>query len=81
MPRLEECSAKEAAQLLGLLPHPEGGFFKETYRSGATPGGSKGLTDEGGVLMETSREPSPKRNVLTSIFYMSVRPARVVNRF
>lgn len=48
-----------------------GGFFKETYRSGAAAGASKGLTDEGGAVMDTDREPA-KRNVLTSIFYMSV---------
>lgn len=48
-----------------------GGFFKETYRSGAAAGVSKGLTDEGGAVMDTDREPA-KRNVLTSIFYMSV---------
>lgn len=51
-----------------------GGFFKETYRSGATAGASKGLTDEGGALMETAREP-PKRNLLTSIYYMCVMNA------
>jgi hypothetical protein len=26
---------------LGLIPHPEGGFFCETYRSGSTPMASK----------------------------------------
>jgi uncharacterized protein len=26
-------NAKEIVQKLGLLPHPEGGFYKETYRS------------------------------------------------
>lgn len=57
---------------LGLIPHPEGGFFVETYRSGATPMASKGQTDEGGDVMTTSppRAPTPTRNVMTSIYYM-----------
>lgn len=52
-----------------MTPIHAGGFFKETYRSGATAGATKGLTDEGGAVMDTDREPA-KRNVLTSIFYM-----------
>jgi len=30
--------AQEYIHELGLLPHPEGGFYKETYRSSATVG-------------------------------------------
>jgi len=30
---------------LGLIPHPEGGFFVETHRSGSMPMSSKGQTD------------------------------------
>mmetsp|Transcript_30662 Transcript_30662/g.45384 ORF Transcript_30662/g.45384 Transcript_30662/m.45384 type:complete len:263 (+) Transcript_30662:40-828(+) len=30
---------------LGLIPHPEGGFFVETHRSGSIPMSSKGQTD------------------------------------
>ena len=54
---------------LGLIPHPEGGYFAETYRSGATPMASKGATDATGALMATDRSP-PERNVQTSIYYM-----------
>ncbi|HEX2644537.1 MAG TPA: cupin domain-containing protein [Thermoanaerobaculia bacterium] len=28
--------AEEVIRLLGLQPHPEGGFFRETFRDGAT---------------------------------------------
>ena len=28
--------AEDVVRRLGLLPHPEGGFFRETYRSGLT---------------------------------------------
>lgn len=59
-----------------IISTTPGGFFKESYRSGATAGSSKGLTDEGGALMDTSREP-PKRNVLTSIFYMLTKEAPI----
>lgn len=53
-----------------------GGFFKETYRSGTTPGASRGLTDADGDLMPTAREPS-ERNVCTSIYYMLTREAPI----
>jgi predicted cupin superfamily sugar epimerase len=74
-------SEKEYVDLLGLIPHPEGGFFVETFRSGATPMESRGKTAESGDLM---RAVQPKgigghdagkprvggeRNVLTSIVY------------
>ena len=55
---------------LGLIPHPEGGFFVETYRSGSAPMTSKGLTDPRGSVMTTARGPTPERNVMTSIYYM-----------
>jgi predicted cupin superfamily sugar epimerase len=32
-------SAEEVVALLGLAPHPEGGFFRETFRSPAPPSG------------------------------------------
>lgn len=53
-----------------------GGFFKETYRAGATPGASRGLTDSAGAVMSTDREPA-ERNVLTSIFYMLTKEAPI----
>ena len=31
--------AEEVVRLLGLAPHPEGGFYRETFRAAATDGG------------------------------------------
>jgi len=61
--------AKDLITALALVPHPEGGYFREIFRSGAEPMSSKGLTDPAGALMTTDREPPP-RNVLTSIYWM-----------
>jgi predicted cupin superfamily sugar epimerase len=36
-------TAEEVAHLLGLQPHPEGGFFRETFRDPAVDGG-RGLS-------------------------------------
>jgi uncharacterized protein len=55
-------------EALALIPHPEGGFFRETFRSGARPMASKGKTDPAGALTHTDRAP-PERNELTSILY------------
>ena len=61
---------EEFISQLGMIPHPEGGFFVETYRSGSVPMTSRGLTDKHGELMTTNRGPTPERNVMTSIYYM-----------
>jgi uncharacterized protein len=73
-------SSRDIINSLGLIPHPEGGFFRETYRSGAIPMKSKGGTDESGAILQTtglsgpgydSRFPKPgPRNILTSILFM-----------
>lgn len=63
-------SKEDFISQLGLIPHPEGGFFVETYRSGGEPMCSKGLTDLTGDVMTTNRGPTPARNVMTSIYYM-----------
>ena len=39
-------TADEVASLLGLHPHPEGGFFRETFRD---PGGLDAPSDDRGV--------------------------------
>jgi uncharacterized protein len=39
-------TADEVADLLGLHPHPEGGFFRETFRD---PGGLDAPSDDRGV--------------------------------
>jgi len=54
------------------VPHPEGGFFRETWRSGGVPMASKGQTDPAGRCVTTGRTP-PERNELTSIFYMTAQ--------
>lgn len=36
-------TAEEVARLLGLAPHPEGGFFRETFRD-AADGAGRGLS-------------------------------------
>jgi uncharacterized protein len=38
-------TVQEIVQQLQLIPHPEGGFFVETFRSGAPPMRSQGTTD------------------------------------
>ena len=63
-------SKEDFISTLGMIPHPEGGFFVETYRSGSEPMTSKGLTDSGGDVMTTKRGPTPERNVMTMIYYM-----------
>jgi len=58
-------------EAFGLIPHPEGGYFRETYRSGSVPMSSKGKTDADASrnsLMAVDRVDG-QRNVLTSIYY------------
>ena len=63
-------SAQQYIDALGLIAHPEGGFFRETFRSGSEPMSSKGKTDDDGDLMASPQRIGGQRNVLTSIFYM-----------
>jgi predicted cupin superfamily sugar epimerase len=69
---------------LGMVPHPEGGFFVETYRTGTTPMRTRGKTstveetrDAADALAPTSRRASDDddgaRNCMTSIYYMLTR--------
>lgn len=44
-------SREDVIKLLGLIPHPDHGYFRETYRSGATPMASRGQTDPAGDLI------------------------------
>ena len=41
MPAPTELAAQEVARLLGLLPHPEGGHYRETFRDAATVGAGR----------------------------------------
>lgn len=65
------------ASALGVVPHPEGGYFIETYRSGSVPMASKGLTATDGSILTTAREGSA-RNVMTSMIFMASAQARVL---
>jgi len=66
---------------LGLIPHPEGGFFRETHRAGGTPMTARGETDfnvPNDDLVATNRtdrrpDSDGRRNALTSIFWMPTR--------
>lgn len=64
-------------QHLNLIKHPEGGYFREIFRSGATSMASKGATDRNGTLVSSDRQAFPeddgKRNDLTSIYWMAVK--------
>lgn len=73
-------TVEEIVELLELIPHPEGGFFRETYRSGATPMASRGQTDfdvkPEHLVTTTGRESNRddrRRNALTSIYWMPTR--------
>ena len=71
---------------LGLMPHPEGGYFLETFRSGSLPMTNRGQTDlkcgavDGNVAADlvvasnrADRRPDGdcRRNCLTSIFWLA----------
>ena len=67
---------------LGLIPHPEGGFFVETYRTGCAPMTSRGKTafdretkreDGCATSRRTDDEDRGTRNHMTSIYYMLTR--------
>ena len=45
----------ELVEILQLIPHPEGGFFREVYRSGSEPMASRGLTDTTTATYDASR--------------------------
>ena len=69
---------------LDLIPHPEGGYFRETHRSGSIPMSTRGQTDFGQCVSNEAyqslclthhrehRRPDgdSRRNCLTSIIWM-----------
>jgi predicted cupin superfamily sugar epimerase len=59
--------ARELIEALGLAPHPEGGFFKETFRSGLALTGMPWLP------------PNVERNASTAIYFLL--PAGVFSAF
>jgi len=69
----ESENVRAIVRALDLVPHPEGGYFREIYRSGAEPMTTKGKTDPA-LTIETERradqEDQGHRNLLTSIYWM-----------
>jgi predicted cupin superfamily sugar epimerase len=72
---------KDLISALDLIPHPEGGFFTETYRSGSEPMSTMGQTgfhcehpDINLVVANGRRNNRPdgdeRRNALTSIYWV-----------
>jgi uncharacterized protein len=58
---------------LGLIPHPEGGFFLETYRSGCQPMTTNGQTNasvDPDCLVARPQESDKLRHALTSIYWL-----------
>ena len=55
---------------LQLVPHPDGGYFREVYRGRAPCMESEGETDERGSIIATPSLPGGKRNTMTSIYWM-----------
>lgn len=68
---------KDIVKALGVIPHPEGGYFIETYRSGSIPMSSNGLTDLSGTIMTTDRVGSD-RNHMTSMIFMATPDASIL---
>ena len=55
---------------LNLIQHPEGGYFRTTYKSGCSdPMKSKGKTDENGWIFNSSKGDK-KRNLMSSIYWL-----------
>ncbi|XP_002740820.1 uncharacterized protein LOC100366483 [Saccoglossus kowalevskii] len=70
VPLNETLEVRNIINKLQLIPHTEGGYFKETYRSGSEPMASHGLTDVSGALMKPGGRRYSVRNVSTSIMYL-----------
>ena len=71
-------SAQQYVDALGLIAHPEGGYFRETFRAGSVPMSTKGKTDESADLMPTPSRAGGVRNPLTSIYYMLTTGVRTL---
>ena len=66
---------KVLIEKLDMVAHPEGGFFREMYRSGAPTMESMGRTDPRGELMPTCLGD---RNQLTSMYWMANQDAPIL---
>ena len=69
---------ENAIKYYGLIPHPEGGFFKEIYRSAAPPMESMGKTDERGRLIPALKLEGRCRNEYTSIYWMATSKSHLL---
>eukprot|EP00968_Pinguiococcus_pyrenoidosus_P007834 scaffold535_cov260-Pinguiococcus_pyrenoidosus.AAC.27 len=75
--------AARVVDLLGLVPHPEGGFFLETWRSGVAPMTTNGQTGVavpepqlrylGESAFGENSGGDGRRNWLTSIYYLPTK--------
>eukprot|EP00793_Prasinoderma_coloniale_P002816 PRCOL_00002298-RA len=76
---VQSMSARQLVDALGLVPHPEGGFFLETWRTGCTPMTTMGQSDPAadGTVSTARGQRRPdgdgRRNALTSIYWMPTR--------
>lgn len=68
---MTKVSAEKIINGFGLIPHPEGGYFKEVYRSGANPMQSMGKTDTRGRVIPMKGLEGGLRNEMTSIYWMA----------
>ncbi len=81
-------TAAELVRALHLAPHPEGGFFREIYRSGTAPMSTRGATSDGDaatsghvVFVDQNKRNTRaarggndgRRDALTSIYYLQTR--------
>lgn len=62
---MKKVTAEDLVKLYGMLPHPEGGFYKETYRA-------KGLIAKGALKDGHAGD----RNYSTAIFYLLPKGTR-----
>merc|ERR1719272_2083327 len=64
-------TAETFIEHFGLVKHPEGGYFREMYRSGAPTMESMGKTDERGARFSVAGVEGGERNEMTSIYWMA----------
>ena len=70
---MSSTSAAALIEGLGLIKHPEGGYFREMYRFGATPMASQGKTDSNGRVITSDGVEGGFRNEMTSIYWMATQ--------
>jgi uncharacterized protein len=70
-------TVEELVKWLDLIPHPEGGYFRETFRSGTIPMSTRGCTNPTAPARDLVVHPGEDadhagvvRNCLTSIYWV-----------